>query len=86
MILIFRCCVDQTRKSNILDLIFCPSELSNTISVSDTFVSDHRMITVETNIPVHCVAPKPLLNPLSNNFANLDFHKADTFFVDTTIY
>ena len=35
------------------------------------------MITVETNIPVHCVAPKQIFNPPSNNFANLDFHKAD---------
>ena len=34
------------------------------------------MITVETNIPVHCVAPKQTFNPPSNTFANLDFHKA----------
>ena len=49
-----------TKKYNILDLIFCPSELINTISVSDTFISDHRTITVEKNIPVHCVAPKDI--------------------------
>ena len=66
-----------TRKSNILDLIFCPSELINTISVSDTFISDHRMITVETNIPVHCVALKQIFKPPSKKIANLDFHKAD---------
>ena len=35
------------------------------------------MITVETNIPVHCVAPKYIFNPPSNNFANLDIHNAD---------
>ena len=35
------------------------------------------MITVETNIPVHCFAPQQIFNPSSNNFANLDFHKAD---------
>ena len=29
--------------------------LIRTIVVSDTFISDHRMITVETNIPVHGV-------------------------------
>ena len=40
-----------TRKSNILDLFFCPSELINAIVASDTFISDHRMIFVETNIP-----------------------------------
>ena len=66
-----------TRKFNILDLIFCPNELMNSIVVSDTFISDHRMITVETNIPVHGVAPKQIFNPPSNQFAVLDFHKAD---------
>ena len=66
-----------TRKSNILDLIFCPNELINSIVVSDTFISDHRMITVETNIPVYGVEPKKIFNPPSNQFAVLDFHKAD---------
>ena len=65
------------RKSNILDLFFCPNELINTIVVSDSFISDHRMITVETNIPVHGVAPKQIFKPPSNKFAVLDFHKAD---------
>ena len=27
-----------TRKSNLLDLIFCPNDLINTISISDTFI------------------------------------------------
>ena len=35
------------------------------------------MITVETNIPVHCVAPKQIFNPPSNKFAVLDFHQTD---------
>ena len=35
------------------------------------------MVTVETNIPVQGVTPKQIFNPPSNNFANLDFHKAD---------
>ena len=48
-----------------------------TIVVSDTFISDHRMITVETNIHVHGVAPKHIFNPPSNKFAVLDFHKTD---------
>ena len=34
-------------------------------------------MTVETNIPVHCVAPKQIFNQPSNKFANLDFQKAD---------
>ena len=35
------------------------------------------MIAVETYIPVQCLAPKQLLNPPSNKFSNLDFHKAN---------
>ena len=66
-----------TRKSNILNLIFCPNELINSIVASDTFISNHRMISVETNIPVHDVAPKQIFNRPSNQFAVLDFHKAD---------
>ena len=67
----------QTRKYNILDLICCPNELINTIVVYDTFISDHRMITVETNIPINGVAPKQIFNPPSNKIAVLDFHKAN---------
>ena len=62
-----------TRKSYILDLTFCPNELINSIVVSDTFISDHRMITVETNIPVYGVALKQIFNPPSNEFAVLDW-------------
>ena len=32
---------------------------------------------METNIPVQGVAPKQIFNPPSNQFAVLDFHKAD---------
>ena len=39
-----------TRKSIVLDLILCPSGLINTISVDDTFISDHGMISVETSM------------------------------------
>ena len=35
------------------------------------------MIAVETYIHVQCLAPNQLLNPPSNKFHNLDFHKAD---------
>ena len=35
------------------------------------------MITLETNIPVHGVAPKQIFNLPSNHFSNLDCHKAD---------
>ena len=54
-----------TRKTDISNLFFCPNELINSIVVSDTFISDHRMITVETNIPVHDVASKQIFNPIN---------------------
>ena len=66
-----------TRKSNILDLIFCPNDLINTISISDTFISDHRMITVDTFIPIQCCVPNQIFNPPISKFASLDFHRAD---------
>ena len=42
-----------TRNSNILDLIFSPNNLINSIDICDTFISDHCMLTVETNIPMY---------------------------------
>ena len=44
---------EPTRDCNILDLIFCPDNIINFITVSDTFLSDHRVIYAETLIPVH---------------------------------
>ena len=41
-----------TRLSNILDLIFCPDELIKSISVADTYLSDHRILTISTLIPM----------------------------------
>ena len=32
---------EPTRKLNILDLIFCPDDLVNYITTTDTFLSDH---------------------------------------------
>ena len=77
-----------TRKSNILDLIFCPNKLINSIVVSDTFISDHRIITVETNLPVHGVAPKQILNLPSNQFIVFWFSQSwlAQYFVVTSIY
>ena len=43
---------EPTRNSNILDLIFCPDNIINSITVSDTFLSDHRIIYADTLIPV----------------------------------
>ena len=67
----------QTRKSNVIDLIFCPNDLINTISISDTFISDHRMITVDAFIHIQCCVPNQISNTPISKFANLDFHRAD---------
>ena len=42
-----------TRNCNIIDLIFCPDNIINCITVSGTFLSDHHVIHAETLIPVH---------------------------------
>ena len=57
-------------KSNILDLMFCTNELINSISISDTFISDHCMIIDEIYIPVSF---NPLSNAILTNLAELYF-------------
>ena len=44
---------EPTRNCNILDLIFCLDNIINSITISNTFLSDHRVIYAETLIPVH---------------------------------
>ena len=41
-----------TRKNNILDLVFCNSELIDSIDICDTFISDHCLLTVNTFIRI----------------------------------
>ena len=60
---------ELTRKLNILDLIFCPDDLVNYITTTDTFLSDHRIINVSTSVPVPQTIPVAQnLNPSSNVF------------------
>ena len=66
-----------TRNYNILDLIFSPNDLINSIDICDTFISEHRMLTVETNIPMSPPLLSPKLNPANNVFDKLDFNKAN---------
>ena len=66
-----------TRNSNILDLIFSPNDLINSIDICDTFISDHRMLTVETYIPMSPPLFSLKLNPPINVFDKLDFNKAN---------
>ena len=46
-----------TRNSKILDLIFSPNDLINSIDICDTFISDHRMLTVETPLVFPKIKP-----------------------------
>ena len=69
---------EPTRKHNILDLIFCSDELINSVTTTDAFLSDHRIIYGSTCIPI----PKDIiqikcLNPATNIFERLDFNRCD---------
>ena len=65
-----------TRNANILDLIFSPNDLINSIDICDTFIS-YRILTAETNIPMSPPLLSPKLNPANNVFEKLDFNKAN---------
>ena len=68
---------EPTRKIDILDPIFCPDDLVNYITTTDTFLSDHQ-INVSTSIPVPQTIPvAQSLNPSSNVFEKIDFNRAD---------
>ena len=49
-------CQFTYKEKNILDLVFCNSELIDSIDICDTFISDHCLLTVTTFIPV-CLGP-----------------------------
>ena len=69
---------EHTRKLNILNLFFCPDDLVNYTTTTDTFLFDHRIINVSTFIPVPQtipVAQSP--NRSSNVFEKIYFNRAD---------
>ena len=67
-----------TRKSNILDLIFYPDDFINCIDIPDSVISDHRIITAKTLIPISQSSPPcQTMNSACNTFELLDFRKAD---------
>ena len=69
---------ELTRKLSILDLIFCPDDLVNYITTTDTFLSDHRIINVSTSISVPQTIPvAQSLNPSSNVSEKIDFNRSD---------
>ena len=67
-----------TRKSNILDLIFSPDDFINCIDITDSVISDHRIITAKTFIPISLSAPPcQTMNFTCNTFELLEFRKTD---------
>ena len=64
-----------TRKSNILDFIFTPDDFINCIDITDSVISDHRIITAKTFIPIS--PPCQTMSPTCNTFELLDFRKTD---------
>ena len=68
---------EPTRNSNILDLIFCSNDLIYSIDICDTFISDHRMLTVETNMRLSPPPVSPGLNPGLTVFDKFEFNNAD---------
>ena len=67
-----------TRLSNTPDLIFfCPDEIIKTISVADTYLSDHRILTTSTLIPLAPTKTNLCSDPPVSAFEKLDFNKSD---------
>ena len=58
-----------TRKSNVLDLIFCSDELIKSVNVSECFFSDQCLIKTETYIPGDPITIQAkCINPLMLSF------------------
>ena len=67
-----------TRKSNILDLIFSPDDFINYIYITDSVISDHRIITAKTLIQIsQSFPPCQTMNSTCNTFEPLYFRKTD---------
>ena len=66
-----------TRKSNILDF-FSPNDFINCIDITDSGISDHRIITTKTLITISQSSPPcQTMNSACNTFELLDFRKTD---------
>ena len=65
-----------TRKSNVLNLIFCSDELIKSVDVSECSFSDHCLIKTETYIPVDPITIQAkCINPSLNSFEKFDFNR-----------
>ena len=65
-----------TRNNKILDLIFCHDDLISSIDIIDTSITDHRLLLVETNLPILENA-EINYNPTRSKLEELDFNKAN---------
>lgn len=66
-----------TRLNSVLDLVFMSDELISSYEVYDTIISDHRLITVETSLPISHTYTVPPAIRSKNSFEALDFNKAN---------
>ena len=66
-----------TRKNNILDLVFCNSDLIDGIDICDTCISDHCLLTVNTSVPVCFSKYHIIVNPPSSIFEMLNFKRCN---------
>ena len=68
----------HTRKSNVLDLIFCSDELIKSVDVSEGSFSDHCQIKTETYIQVDPITNQAkCINPTMTSFEKFDFNRSD---------
>ena len=70
-------CMTNLSKFHVVFWSSTPNDLINSIDICDTFISDHRILTAETNIPMSPPLLSPKLNPANNVFEKLDFNKAN---------
>ena len=67
-----------TRKSNVLDLIFCSDELIKSVDVSECSFSDHCLIKTETYIAVDPITIKAkCIHPSLTSYEKFDFNRSD---------
>ena len=60
-----------------MDLVFCNSELIDSIDICDTFRSDHCLLTVNTSIPVCISKYHSIVTPPSSIFEMLNFKRCN---------
>ena len=70
--------LQPTRADNILDLYISNSEdLVSHVSVSDTVLSDHRLVEIILSYNPCSFVPSSPPDFFNSSFRSLDFHKAD---------